>query len=177
MTPTPSRAGGVLRTSTRPTVNTLLLLCASASAFTLEGKSRARPILVESSMTLLPGYALVVYFGEKGEKQPPGMVRWLAGVYSSLPPPLRKARGSFEDIDSTDRGRRIRVYKEAPGLRPGPRETDAVACMIRHQSLVLAPVTTTRTQIRVQLDFWVHAHTNARTTHLVRGCRPSPVPL
>jgi hypothetical protein len=37
-----------------------------------------------------PGYALVVYFGEKGDRSPPGILRWLAGVYTSLARPLRK---------------------------------------------------------------------------------------
>jgi len=37
-----------------------------------------------------PGYSLVVYFGEKGDKSPLGMLRWMATVYSSLPRALRK---------------------------------------------------------------------------------------
>jgi len=38
------------------------------------------------------------------------------------------------------RERRFRVYKEAPGFRPGPRGRDASACVRRHQAFALAPV-------------------------------------
>ena len=38
------------------------------------------------------------------------------------------------------RERRVSVYEEAPGFRPGPRERDASGCTRRHQAFVLAPV-------------------------------------
>jgi len=40
------------------------------------------------------------------------------------------------------RERRFRVYKEAPGIGPGPRERerDASACIRRHQAFALPPV-------------------------------------
>jgi hypothetical protein len=38
---------------------------------------------------------------------------------------------------------RFRVFEEAPGFRPGPRESerDASACVSRHHAIALAQVT------------------------------------
>ena len=49
-----------------------------------------------------------------------------------------RVQRALDDVDRESE-RRFRVYKEAPGFRPAPRERDASACIRRYQAFALRP--------------------------------------